>query len=544
MKALVGRAVPALALPPAGIALAVLVLVYLFAGLVGHDPWKTEDAVGFGVVYAMLSSGELATLALAGEPYVASGPLYFWLAAASARAFELVLPLHDGARIASAVCVALALYFTRLAARELYGRTAGDLSLLALMGCLGFLIHARETAPETAALAAVAAAYYGIAIAWKKPRKAAVFFGAGISCAFLAKGLVALAPPLVAALVLVPVAIADRARGYRRAVLAAVAMLVVIGGAWLTAVAAADRAYLDAWIDAQWDTLMSLPRLRVSIEYLKTIAWAAWPAWPLTLWAAWAYRHNLRNPGFAVPLVASAVSIVLLVLAPAADEMDALVLLVPLAIPAGAAAMALRRGAANALAWFSLMTATLLAGALWVTWFAMTTGVPARMATNIAKLEPGFVPTLSIGLVAAALVLTALWVWLVLKTELTTLRAVPFWSIGLTLVWGLAMTLWLPWIDYGKSYRAVGTGARDALGDRTGCIASAGFGEVQRAVFHYHGGIVTERVETGRGGACRTLIVQQRASVDETPPPPGWKKLWEGARPRDQERYRLYVRVD
>ena len=29
------------------------------------------------------------------------------------------------------------------------------------------------------------------------------------------------------------------------------------------------------------------------------------------------------------------------------------------------------------------------------------------------------------------------------------------WLAGVTLVWGLAMTLWLPWLDFAKSYRGV-----------------------------------------------------------------------------------------
>ncbi len=82
----------------------------------------------------------------------------------------------------------------------------------------------------------------------------------------------------------------------------------------------------------------------------------------MTVWATWAYRRRLREPGFAVPFVASIVSFVLLLLMRNPRDIDMLALLVPMSIPAGVAAIALRRGAANALAWFAVMTFTLAAG--------------------------------------------------------------------------------------------------------------------------------------------------------------------------------------
>lgn len=536
-----GSPSPLAALPPRGLALAAFVAIFLLPGLFGHDPWKTEDAIGAGVVHAMLegtSWRSWISLTLAGEPYTAAGPLYFWLAAASAKLFGFLLPMHDAARIASLAMVLAALYFVRLASRELYGPAAADLSVLALLGSLGVLIHARETTPAVASLAAVAAAYYGVAIAWKKPLKAGIVFGLATASAFLADGLAAAAAPVIAAVLLVPFALAAHAKSYSRAVVLGLAVLVLVAGTWLALVGHVDAPYRQAWLDAQWAGLTRVPRWVVSREYLKSIAWSAWPAWPLALWAAWAYRRTLRNPGFAVPLVAAIVALLLLVFSSDSREPDALVLIVPLAIPAGVVARELRRGAANALAWFALMTAGLLAGALWFLWFAMITGAPARVAANVAKLEPGFQPAVQPLYVVAAILLTAAWIWYVLRTEISSLRALPYWCAGLALVWGLTMTLWIGWIDYGKTYGPVARSARAALDPPPRCIASIGLGEVQRAVFHHHAGIVTERIEIGRGSQCDALLVQ--SGVEEVPASDGWTKIWEGARPRDRERYRLY----
>lgn len=513
-------------------------------GLIGHDPWKTDDAIGFGVVFSLLDRGAWLTLQLAGEPYLEDGPLYYWLAAGLARLASFALPLHDGARLASLIAVAVAFYFTRLAARELYGKRSGDLSALAFIGCVGLLVHAHEVLAETAMLALLALAYYGISIAWKKPLKAGVCFGLGAGGAFLAKGVVAWIAPVLAVLLLLPIAIQENARNYVKSAALGLVVMIAIMLPWPLALAHVAPDYLRQWWDWQLGQLTGMPRLDTSLENLKTLAWAAWPAWPLTLWAAWAFRATLRNPGFAVPLVAALVVFVLLLLHRAPRELDALALLVPLSIPAGAVAMGLRRGAANALSWFSLMTFGLIAATLWIMWFAMQTGFPAKLAANVAKLEPGFEPTLSWIAIAVAALYTCAWIVFVVRSEVSTLRSVPFWTSGLTLTWGLTMTLWIAWIDYGKTYRYVAEGIAAQAQVMSSCVASRGLGEVQRAAFHYHGGLLTERLENGAGATCKLLLLQTDVNASEALPEVHWYRVWEGARPRDRERYVLFHRID
>ena len=107
------------------------------------------------------------------------------------------------------------------------------------------------------------------------------------------------------------------------------------------------------------------------------------------------------------------------------------------------------------------------------------------------------------------------------------------------------MTLWLPWIDYGKTYAPMSASLSAALRKANlparACIASRGLGEAQRAALDYHAGIVTRRLEVTPTVQCAALLVQ--AGVDAADrADAGWRRVWEGNRPRDRERYRLYVR--
>src|SRR5438094_2596339 len=172
-------------LPLAPALFALLVLAYLLPGLVGHDPWKTEDAIGIGIVHQMLQHGNWIVPHLAGEPFLEDGPFHYWLAALTAKLFGPLLEPHNGARVASGVLMAATLAFVHLSARELYGRTGALGAVLTLLGSLGLLVHAHEVLAQISMLAGQALAWYGIALAPRKPRPAGGRLGAALAIAAL-----------------------------------------------------------------------------------------------------------------------------------------------------------------------------------------------------------------------------------------------------------------------------------------------------------------------------------------------------------------------
>lgn len=43
---------------PPGLLVIVIITVFLFAGAIGHDPWKADEAYIFGIIHSMLNSGD------------------------------------------------------------------------------------------------------------------------------------------------------------------------------------------------------------------------------------------------------------------------------------------------------------------------------------------------------------------------------------------------------------------------------------------------------------------------------------------------------
>ncbi|WP_341649568.1 hypothetical protein [Thauera humireducens] len=138
------------------VGIAVLVALYLLVGLVGHDPWRGDDARYLGPILSMLRGEGWLFPMLAGEPPVDYPPLYYWVGALLAWAGSGFLALHEGARLASAVFVAIGVYFSARTAEALYGRPARTPAALLTMGGLGLVLHAHEIQPLLAVLAMLA----------------------------------------------------------------------------------------------------------------------------------------------------------------------------------------------------------------------------------------------------------------------------------------------------------------------------------------------------------------------------------------------------
>lgn len=548
----------AVTLPLPTAALTSLALVYCALGLIGHAPWKTEDAIGIGIMHGMLGASSMGGWLfprLAGELYLEDGPLFYALAATCAKLLSFALDPHDGARVASGICIAATLWFARAAGREFFGRETdpssssrieGDGAALILIGTLGLFVHAHEVLAENGVMAGIAMAWFGLARFRGSARSGGLWFGTGLAIALWSKGAVPLLPILFATLVAPAMGSDWRTRSYMRFLAIGLAILLASALTWHAILQTHGAAFPELWLEKQL-ALFSAPSWGRALDQLQLLSWATWPAWPLALWALRDRRHRLRNNPILLLCCAAIASLVTFAFNRVVNEVHVMPLMLPLALAAGAGVPALRRGAANALAWFGGMTFTVAAGLVWLGWLAMMSGFPSRIALNFSKLEPGYRPQFDLAAFAIAFILTACWVLLLWRSERSLHRSTAFWAGGVILTWGLTMTLWLPWIDYGKTYQPVARSLATAVkkaAPTARCIDSRGLGEAQRAAFDYHANIVTRRLEVHSRSACPLLLVQAstRDSSAADRLDPGWRRVWEGNRPRDRERYRLYVR--
>lgn len=503
-----------------------LICAFLLAGIVGHDPWKSEDAINIAIAHGFAQAGHWSAPMLAGEPWFEAEPLYHWLAAMVGTVLGSILPFHEGARMAAALLGGLFFVGLAAAARRMFGREAGWAAPLLAIGTLGLLVPMHEAQPTTTILATITAVYWGAARLAEHPKTAGLLMGAGLGATFLAGGLIAVLPTLT--LLAIPLW-----RRHWLATTAAVGLGTAIALAWPVTLALAHPEHLAGWWANELATIA--PRNPLSLAHVEWLGWFAWPVLLIAAWMVWRGRRRLTAPPLAVPAL-GAIAALCWLLAHEPRAAATLPLLPPLVLLATAGCMHLRRGAANAWDWFGMMTFSLLVGLVWLGASALSLGWPPKVAANAARIAPGFAATLSTPALLAAVVTTLGWLAVLVGLPRSPWRPALRWAAGVTALWLSVVFLLMPWIDHGKTYRPVVASLEAALPVNAGCIARRGLGASQRASLDYFAGIRTRATDS----KCPWLLVQ---SHPREKPPADWAKVWEGRRPGDRDEiWRLYRR--
>lgn len=570
-----------------------LILLYILPGLFARAPWKPDDAAGFGQSYtfSQLPFSEWALSSIGDRLYVEGGLLAAWLAGLLGKlAMAVSLPhqwLDDAMRLGNVFWLILAgwaLWNTtyRLAKRvELqpedplgaaptrvdYARAVADASVLCLLGTLGLLVRSHMQVPEVAELAGLSLMLLGAVRSLDRPIGAGWMLGAGISIAFFARGWAHWLPFLLLLLLSSTTHSALRF-GLMRRMTRAAAVFAVVFGMWFIWLMnqPSGEIWWNAWNEWNMRRFLLLDPsksfdLAALVLTLKTLSWFLWPVLPMACWTIWRYRTALSEPALRIPLAAALGGVVVLVITNPADEANYFPLLAPLSVLAAIGLSTMRRGLISLIDWFAVLWFTFAAVMVWLGWTAATFGFPAKIAAKFEKLSPGYVPDV-VGL-ELALALLASFAWLRLIVWRTASGSRALWrpmvlsSGGVILLWLLMMTLWIPRIDYAKSFKTLGDGLTRAVAEHPHapgqeCVADYNLGYAQRATLQYHSKVTFIRKAPYRDvPSCDYLLIQDEARKNlpaqkafEDKAAGQWQLVWTGRRNSDRrEVFFLYART-
>ncbi len=527
----------------------VICVAWVLIGLVGHDPWKSDEAYTFGAAYRMLQTGDWTVPRIGDTPFLQTPPLVHYGAALTATVFSPFFALHDAARLSVGIWLGLLLVFTALTARELWGGNSSWVAPLMLIGCTGLLVRGHQLISAVVLLVALAIGIYGLALAPRRAHAGGAWLGVGLGMAFLASGVSE--PLMLVLMTLGMVIVSPRYRTGRFAQSAAVALAVAVPllAIWPLALHATHPELFSQW-SAQ--SLQQLGDLLVLAEHeqqlysLDVLPWFAWPAWIFALWSLWIEgKEGLSKREVQLPLVAFVAIFGYLTIAGEGRDVMALPMLLPLALLGSIAIDRLPRGALNAYYWFGIMVTTVFSLVAWVYFSAAQFGLPTRLAEHIFSLQPEYQAVTRIWSMLAAIIVTLLWFVLVFNIKRSPERPFILWAAGITAGWALAVLLLFHWIDARKTYRSMVAEMSAQMPQQYQCIISQGVGDAQRAMLYYFANIVTSQIYTRSGERkCDVLITQDRWDDDNTIGEP-WQLIWEGGRAGDRhERYRLFGRTE
>ncbi len=562
-----------LALPRWG--LIALCLLYILPGLIRRDPWKTDDAAGFGIMWTMARGTWEDWLSpnIVGMPMPQEGPLAFWIGAIFIKLFGWALGDAVAARISTLIFFligALAVWYAsyllgrRTEVQPLrlafggqpepkdYGRTLADGALLIYLASLGLLLRSHETTADALHISLIACALYAaIRLFDARTWSPALTLGITLGLMTLTRGWVV--PVALLAALAILAGLRDKSLIARLALITLPAALAV-SAIWPLA----NSYFLSPGLSPTGSWLLWNKNQLGGISWqsvyylLKNAIWFSWPAWPFAGWAIYAWRKQYTALHIVLPCVFLAAFILLVLFNPHPGEENLLPLLPPLAILAAFGLPTMKRGAINAVDWFSVMTLTCCAAFIWIGWIAKQTGWPAQIAKNAFKLAPGFRPEFNLIALLIAAAATIGWImlvhWRVSRQPSVLWRAVVLSSGGVILCWLLLMTLWLPWLNYGKSYAGVAQQMAKKLPAASSYCVVSNIGPAQRASFAYFGNV--RFAEANTRSTCMYALSQdsvknKNAKRNLRQFQGTWELLWEGRRPSDRdERFRLYKRTD
>ncbi|MBW8072094.1 MAG: hypothetical protein GJU77_00140 [Ferrovum sp.] len=522
-------------------------LAWLLPGLTGHTPWKYDEAVSQGIIHGMLNGGSWLSPTLAGEPYLAHPPLYYWLGAILVRLSFHLVPPHDAARLASGLFMAGTFAGIALAARHLYGPRTLRLAILVFIGSVGLVIRAHEMSTDLSWLMGVSWVVAALPMGRTQTVRGGLMGGIGFGMSFLSQGTLAF-PLLLPLLILAPALIHEfrppqTGRFTLFWAIGAIPFLVI----WPTLLALDHPATYVLWKPLLFGPFLHpetwLAADASPLYYLAVSSWFAWPAAPLALGVLWTGgKRTWEKPQTRFLLLMLGLWLIVLGLCTSPREGNALPLLLPFTLLATGGLDGLRRGATSALDWFGMLTFGLLTTLLWLGWIAQMTGWPVGIVHYLDSQLPDFHTHFQALPFAFSLFLTLLWAFTIFHSHPSPRRALINWSVGMTVSWMLVMSLWLPYVEASRSYEGVMLSLGKALPRTHGCVMSTGLGEPQRGLLDDALDLQTERRELDPHVHCSLWLVQSNGQ-NAFLVPSGWHLRWSAERPGDRnERFLLLTR--
>lgn len=489
-------------------ALCALCFIYVVAGFVGRAPWKAADITSFGYMLELTHSElnpltwPLLTPTIMGLPPEIDGSLVYSLGAWSIELWANQLHLLSAGSASlipftllmglTLFCTWKSVYFLALSPQAKpvefafggqadprdYALALADASALALIATLGLAQLGHESTPTVGQLSMISMIMLGFSMMAYKPYKAQVVLGIGLY------GLTLMgAPSLGIILGLAGAAVCAFDKDSNSSKQHSFMMLILCLGLGITA----HVMHLWQWrispFEKTWEELPSLGKLWI---------WFCWPVWPLVLWTLWRWRNQWASANWSrhliIPLLFS-LTITVGAFISYSQERTLLLALPSMAALAAFSLPTLKRGVKALIDWFTLLLFSGCAFVIWVIWIAYQTGWPTQPAKNVAKLIPGFISHFSLASFVLAIIATLSWgfivYWRIGRNPAALWKTLILPAGGASLCWLLVMSLWLPPVDYARSYAAFARLIHASTGESR-CVYAWKLNRAEMIALEYH----------------------------------------------------------
>ncbi len=503
------------------LAVVLFCLAYVLPGFWFRESWKSVDLTSLGFMLSLAQGGsDWWHPTFMGQNPELYALFPYWIGALFIRACSGLLDPAHAARVPflaltlTALCAhwyasyylakgqraqPVPFAFGGQASEQDYAKAIADAGLLALLATLGLAQPTHEATPMLAQWCFVSLAFYASAVLPFQPRLGALTWGlALLGMSFSGAPTLALLMGVGACVLIVLDSSLDHPKTWGLKFLA-----IALGVALLCP--------KDLW---QWRLILPPTQWAQWHGLLRLGLWFTWPAWPLALWTLWRWRGHWLvwqwSRHVVIPLFFASLFVLGAVTSVPAERI--LLLSLPaLATLAAFALPTLERSVSALIDWFTLIFFSGCAFIIWVVWLAMQTGWPTQPAANVKRLLPGFEPDFGLAAFALALMATITWValvhWRAGQHRKALWKSLVLPASGASLCWLLLMSLWLPLLDYARSYKPLVYQVTQLV-EPDRCLQVQGLSLAQISAFKLHSGLLIEAAQEAPDQTCPWLLVE------------------------------------
>lgn len=516
-----------------------LVFAWLWPGVFSHDLWRpTEPQIFAAIQESEQTASWLPTLF--GLPYFEVSPLYLNIAKGFKNALSpWAMDAFSASRFATVLFMSIAYLGCGVAGHKFWGNESGRSVIFILLGSIGLWGMGHFLDDQAVLFAGIGLSLWALAAIERQVVFSSLLLATGMILISQAAGWLLALFPLLLLFVLYMVSPLWKKRRYLIVWVGTQIMIWPIAAAFFLLMSQTSPDFFHQYWDnhlfgdfggfKQFHLQFNLP------YYWLHLLWFAFPAYPLAIWTASRLSLVQHKTGI-LALVWLLLALLMLSVYPQQHQ-DHLVWVLPILALLGAGQLdSLRRGAAAFLNWFGMMTFGAAALFLWLGFFAMNYGFPAKLAERAMYFSPYYQPEIKILPILIALSFTPIWIYIITRRHIRGRQAVSNWAAGMTLIWALLMTLFLPWLDAAKSYRPVVESMHVALPEQDrwalqngACISIADSSLNSRLAWQQYSSF---DIQTHQHCRYRLYEVAQHAAIAENE-----RLIWQGKRPRNKHQH-------
>jgi len=514
----------------------VLLIIFLFTGLIGHEPWRPLESTSISIILDIVQNNLIILPMAASENIITHPPLYSYVAAAFGKLFSPILSLHDAARLSNIFWVGLIMTSLGLMTRELWGQGFGRQAGLLFVGSVGLILNIHSLIPEIATLLGYTMSLYAFSLYFRRPFRASMVLGFGSGIAFLSGGIIPLIVIYLSSLFLLVFKNWRNKRYFIFIVISATITILVISP-WLYSFNYLEPKLFFSWIN----TTELSPKLLFNY-HLQGILWFTWPALPLAIWLITKdYKSILSQKRLQIPIIFFVVLLIIISITGQPNQTNLIPFTIPLSIIAVGGIDKLNRGAASALNWFGILIFGFIGFLIWLGWFAMMSEIPERIHERMFYQSANYVAEFEFFNFIFALIITTLWLASIIKFKITNRSAISNWALGITMVWVTLITLWGPFIDNRKDYKLIFTDVKQQLIKSSTCVYVNNLSDSQINLLHYYSGIKGTNPNL-ENKDCRLALVSLTEEKEIPAEYKLWSEIWTGRRLIDENYFILLAK--